>query len=688
MNDTPQNFTPSERTHRFGEDIGFAEFDPIFSVKLFFRGRMRKLAMMAAVISPVLAFVGFQGGTKLYDSQAILRVYPQEKSIMFDSGDSSVLKTFDSYVKAETTYVASYPVMEKAMIILHDRFPALTEEMNEDDLAGSIEISRKESLIVLTTKSKNADFAQAKLDAVTNSYLALHRDSRLSRSQLRIQELERREGELMADLQAVDNETLRVGGEYDLQSLAKAHMEKIAQIDRLSVRRGEVEQTLSTMMERDGNATADTNDKEILRATLLDRALADLNFTKFHKEEELARLVAGLKHPEKSRLVALKQLELDAVKRAMQERRDQIQVLGQTGALTAMDNTNAEASVQDVRDLVAKVTTQLEAAKSEARDLNAKRIDLIRLDEERDQVREMLDETRKVLDMVRVENGKMLPSLSVLMSPATYSSEPAEDSAKILAAGGFAGGGVLALIILIVGAKIRGGVRFTDDMWRTQHMFKFTRAITKRQMQNEATRSRAFDALRNAIMLFPARMERIVGQGRVILVTRADGGDATVEAQELAQAFRRARLNTLLIDADPRKSALSHEIHTADLGFFDDIEGDAQPTPVTGPEGLDIVVATVGERAQESDVNLRSLRRRIVALGKGRDVLVVHAGSLKDTQPANLLLASCEICLAVAHPRDSAGAIENVAQEIHQLPKNGGAMLLSYARDDDTHLLC
>ena len=87
---------------------------PLAGVTRLMRGRWMLLGCLSGVLAPALAVAGFMTGTKMYASQAILRVYPQQTSILYEQGDDSVLKTFDSFVKAETTYVASAPVMDRA----------------------------------------------------------------------------------------------------------------------------------------------------------------------------------------------------------------------------------------------------------------------------------------------------------------------------------------------------------------------------------------------------------------------------------------------------------------------------------------------------------------------------------------------------------------------------------------------
>ena len=274
------------------------EQSPIAGLVRAMRGRWQAAGLVAALLAPALAIAGLQLGVKLYEGSAILRVFPQESNILYRTGDDSVLKTFDSFVKAETTTVASDPVMTRALAALATAWPDQTAEMTARDLASSIEIKRNDSLIMLKTKARDAAFAAAKINAVVTAYLDLQAEAESSRSDVRLSELQLREADLLARQADVRKRTLDVGGEYGIDALGKAHVEKVAQIDALSARRSEIEATLASMRTAAGESSADMSDDEIMRATLLDRALADLNFDRAKREAELSTLL--LRYPPQS----------------------------------------------------------------------------------------------------------------------------------------------------------------------------------------------------------------------------------------------------------------------------------------------------------------------------------------------------------------------------------------------------
>lgn len=70
--------------------------NPLGSVVRAKRGRWTHVGIGAIVLGPMLSTLGYFSGTQLYQSQAIVRVYPQEANVLYRTGDDSVLKTFDS----------------------------------------------------------------------------------------------------------------------------------------------------------------------------------------------------------------------------------------------------------------------------------------------------------------------------------------------------------------------------------------------------------------------------------------------------------------------------------------------------------------------------------------------------------------------------------------------------------------
>jgi uncharacterized protein involved in exopolysaccharide biosynthesis len=657
------------------------EPNPIGAASRAMRGRWKAAMGGALLLGTGLGVAGYLSGVQLYQSQAILRVFPQESNILYATGDDSVLKTFDSFVRAETTYVASHPVMSRALETLAAERPDLAADLTMSNLTGSIEIRRSDSLIVLTTMSREASFATAKLEAVVGAYLERNAEAEEARSAVRLGELHEREDELVARLYDLRADQLEIGGEYGTGAIARAHDDKIAQIAALANRRSEIAATLAALEASSGATSADTSDQEIMRATLLDRTMADLGFERAQLQSDLARLRAGFAdrtNPRFEQREAALIQEIAVVESALADRREQIRVLGQTGALTDATAEGSETSAAEIRSLYERVEGQLEAARLEARDLNRRRVDLGRIEREIEETEDLLTETRRALEVIRLESGRALPGYTVLMSPPSEPLEPTDDSRKLLAAGGLAGGGALALIIAFALGLFERRIRFAETLTPVEHLVEVLQVSAAGDADPNAA-----DRLRNELQLHPLRRPRLVGDAPVIAVARAEGGTTSDLARSLAESYARARMRTLFIEAD---LGLASAVST-DEGWSDILSGaPVEPRAASETAGLWLVPVGNAGAIDDRAVSAPMVRAAIDGLARSFDVIVVSAGSLQDRLSSQFLLSSSDVGVLSLRPTDRKAAVLAKIDRFDGLPRNGSVAVMRDAQPGDPWL--
>ena len=649
------------------------EPNPVAGLARAMRGRWKLAVGGAALLGPAFAAAGFLSGVELYASQAILRVFPQESNILYATGDDSVLKTFDSFVKAETTYVASNPVMERAAVTLRAGHADLAADLKATDLAGSVEIRRNDSLIILTTKSRDAVFVSAKLGAVVDAYLGLKDEADAARTAVRLEELRLRETDLVSRLAALRASQLEIGGEFGSDAIAKAHVEKIAQIEAIAARKSEVAATLATLEANAGPSSADMSDQEILRATLLDRGLADLSFERAKKMSELANIRARLADhmPE----IHWKREEIAVIETAIADRREQIRILGQTGALTDTSAGSTETSVTEIRALYEKVAEQLDAARADARDLNRRRVELDAISKEVAEAQELLEETRRALEVIVLESGRALPGFTVLMSPPSEPAEPSEDNSKLLAAAGLAGGAAVAAFAALGLGLAERRLRFGETLAPVAHLLPVVQVSAAGPKDREAA-----DRLRNEIQLRPLRGPRLVRRAPVIAVVRPASGGSGQLARALAESHARARMRTLLIDADlggnpdPHGPAGLREL-------LADGPGSAEPQEAEG--GFLELLAGRHSAIRDDTVAAPAIRAVIDRLAEGFDAVIVSAGSLEDRLASRFVLATADIAVADIRPSDPRAIVLRHAERVDGLPRHGAVAVIRDARPGD-----
>jgi succinoglycan biosynthesis transport protein ExoP len=437
-------------------------------------------------------------------------------------------------------------------------------------------------------------------------------------------------------------------------------------------------------MRSNKNSSADMSDEQIMRATLLDRALADLNFDRAKRQAELEAL--SLRYRPTAPQVMEKQNQIAIIDQAMAERREQIKVLGQTGALTDTSNGTDEVNIEEIQQLLEKVAEQVERAREEARDLNAKRIELRFLAEERDELRDLLDETRRALEVLRLESDNALPGLSVLMSPPVVPTKPADDTAKIQSAAGVAAGFFLALLIVIIVTTFKRTIRFSDDLWRVQHLVKNLRVVSRRDTNKTQRLGSQMERLRNDIMLMPARAMPVAGRARVISVISTGRGRSSDVSHELAVSFAKARLNTILVDADLVDNRLTNHLKLRDEPGWSDVLNGTVPDLVENNDGLLILPGGSEKLRDDSSVAIPAVRWAILALVDQADVLIINAGNVRESLSAELLLSSSDLGIAVVSRGDKVKGLDDSLLRLDELPRNGGASIFVNARSGDPGL--
>ncbi|ROU04339.1 hypothetical protein [Histidinibacterium lentulum] len=657
------------------------EANPVGVAVRAMRGRWRAALGGGALLGGLLAVGGYLSGVQLYESQAILRVFPQESNILYATGDDSVLKTFDSFVKAETSYVASHQVMGRAVELLSATRPDLAAGLSVADLTGSIEIRRNDSLIVLRTLSRDTSFAAEKLEAVVAAYMALNTEADDARSSVRLTELHEREEELVTRLEELRADQLDVGGEFGASAITKAHIEKVAQIDALAGRFSEIGATLAALESADGSASADAADQEIMRATLLDRTMGELAAQRSLVMSELVQLRSNFESHSNPRFLQRERSlleEVAVVDRALSDRREQIRVLGQTGALTDAGSGAADTNIAEIRGLYERVEAQLETARLEARDLNFRRIELDRIEREIQQAEELLGETRRALEVIRLESGRALPGFTVLMSPPTRPLEPAEDSSKMLAAGGFAGGGMLALLIALVLGFTERRVRFAETLTPVEHRV----SVIQVSAADDAD-ALAADRLRNELQLQPLRRPRLVNKAPVIAVARAETGGTTGLARSLAESYARSRMRVLFIEAD--LGLVSDR--NAEPGWSDMLSGcKVDLPPADEAWGLWEVSAGTADALNDRAVSAPMVRRAVEDLARSVDVIILSAGSLDERLSCQFLLSAADVGVLALRPKDRKSTVLSQIDRFDSLPRNGSVAVMRNALPGDPWL--
>jgi Mrp family chromosome partitioning ATPase len=264
------------------------------------------------------------------------------------------------------------------------------------------------------------------------------------------------------------------------------------------------------------------------------------------------------------------------------------------------------------------------------------------------------------------------------MSPPSETSEPAEDTRKMLAAGGLIGGAGLALFIVLAMAITERRLRFAEALVPVEN-----RLPVRQVSDADDTDPHAADLLRNELQLQNLRRPRLVGNAPVIAVTRSNSGDTEPLARALAESFARSRMRTLFINADLGIKSTE----TAAPSWRDVLSGQTVG-PVQSQDTANLWELSSGSEGTLDDrsVSAPMMRAAIENTAKSFDVVILSAGCLKERLSAKLILSNSDIGIFSISPTDLKTDVFPHIDELDTLPRHGSVAVMRNARRNDPWL--
>ncbi len=437
--------------------------NPITVILRTMRGIWTYVIIAALLVAMLVGWGVFSVVSPVYESSGLVKLTAKAPKILYADRDDSRLRLYDAFVSAEATYLQSEPVVNRAFRSLKEKttdlFPA---NFQHKDLADMITVKKLKGLIAVRARSTHRVQSTAAVNAILDAYIALHSEQNGFRQSLRARELEARLLELQAKQRRLGQQLLDIGEEYDASSLAKAHLTKVTQLEELDMRIAELTNSLIELETSNGALDADTGDMEIKRATLLDRAMADMVFERAKRAADLEQLM--LRYQPTHGKVRSLTASMKVIDTAIESRRRLIATLGKTGAITGADGTDQAQSLSELKALKHKLSARRTELSDFAKILNGKLVQLKQINEEKSEISHMLSETRRILDQVIVESRNNMPGSVEILSRGNLPDGPADDKRRQFAAAGavFAMGFLFVLVFLK--RYLSSVLRYSDDL--------------------------------------------------------------------------------------------------------------------------------------------------------------------------------------------------------------------------------
>lgn len=269
------------------------------------------------------------------------------------------------------------------------------------------------------------------------------------------------------------------------------------------------------------------------------------------------------------------------------------------------------------------------------------------------------------------------------MEEAVLPQEPAENSAKMLAVGGFTGGGMLATMLVFGFGAMNGRLRYSEDLWKVDYLVPILGAVTSKSIRLQDEYAHAINKLRNRIKLVPARAPKPTDRGRILAVGRLDRGDNVMLPEHLAVSFAATRLRVLLVDADMVNSRITKERGLEGQPGWSNLLTEADADCIE-QDGIWVLPSGNLTELGDADIGLYDINAVLTDLAREWDVVIVHFGSLADAVSSELILTATDFCLAQVTRGDRLRELQANSKLADRLPRNGGGLWLEKMRRKDS----
>ena len=641
-----------------------------------FRGKVKILLAAGFILGALLGTTLFLLASPKYESKAIIRIAATQPFIMYE-GNSMASRTFDAFVNSQVGMLSSPGLIEESAKAINEFDPE--NSISPIGLSQLLRISESKSVIKITATSDDAENAVLYANTLLDNYLEAQRNQVRDRGSYRLRELKNRERELATRLSEKNEETLALGGEYGLDSVVKAHNDKLEVLQNLTRTIEELKRTVLEI-ETYGTATgAGIADDLLLKELVEDHALDLMLFERSKKLSLLATL--ELRYQPTSKKVIELKAAVAVLETAMEDRRKQIKALKMSGEIPT-DATQRQGRVGELKEKLDKMEPQKEKLEQEARQLHAKTIRLRTLEKESLMLRELLDETQRAVEQVQLESRLDVPGSVELVSRAPLPLQPIKDQRKIFGALGFVFGFASVIGLFLATLIVMPKIRYTDDLDtfdRDAPLIGQLKALNAGPLVGTVDMN--VYRLRNNIQLAGIPLLNENRRAKVMAVT-SDSERVKSEniASQLATSFSTSGLKTLQINTILEPASVDTETGAAGWREYV-VNGDVQTEP--NDHGLEVMPLGVSDAITEEQMSLVQIHAAVEKLSQNYDVIIVNIGTLGKNIAADFVVSQCDLTLVVTCPNSAVGPLRRTVSHLKALVPNRVRLMMSEMSSND-----
>jgi len=663
--------------------------NPVLFVHRRLRGRYRYAVPLALVLALPMAAAGFFAVKPTFESEGLIQVRPSLPKLLYSTEENEVPPLFDSFMKAQESFLRSRRVID--MAVETPRLQAAGWPAGPSGVAKlqrSLSVRRNSQVISVAVSHPDREAAQEAVNAVLDAYQELYGEQGELSVSAKERQLVDREATIDRELQNLRERIFQIADEYGADTLDKLHETRIADMERLDNELSNINFRIADLRQRaqaaaDGGS-ADPDLSRTEQAAASDPQLASLLREELRVESRLESL-SGRYGPNHRTIKRLRE-DLDEIRGAIERRTDDLLAAGGgTADAVALAAADPAAALKQLESRKAQFETLLERTRREAISLGRKKLQISSLREQVAEKRQLLDDTRRRLESIRVESQASQTGRVTIAQRGDRPVSPSSDRRLPLAAAGAGFGVALSFGFFFLVGYTRDGYRFIDeleDVEGTAPLLGTLPDLSTGDLESDELAALSVHHLRNVLQLRDGR-----GRNLVYTVTSATSGDGkTSLTLALGMSFAVSGRKTLLLDADLVGRGLTHELGLdGEVGLCQAVEDGASAGRVHETRAANLMAMPAGS-ADEFEPEKLSQRNLSVVLERLREefeVILIDTGPLLGSLEANLVaVLSDGVVLTVSRGR-SPKLVEASIERLRRLGARCAGLVFNKATAHD-----
>lgn len=635
--------------------------NPLLFVHRRLRGRYRFAIPLGILLAIPAAVIGFTAVKPVYQSTGLIQVRPSQPRVIYATEENQVPPLFDSFVRAQVSFLQSRRVLDLAVSnprLQNAGWPAGPGGVAQLQRSLSVINTRSSQIINVHVKDQNPEAAKAAVNAVLDAYEDVYGEQGDLNISYKERQLVEREATLDRELQGLRERIFQIADEYGADTLDRLHSARISDMERLDSELSDLNFLIANAQQRvdSGVGDAATDFPPVDAAeqfAALDGQLASL----LREELRLQARIESLSDrygPNHRTMKALSE-DLGEVRAAIDLRTNTLLASGGVGDPAQLAAADPAVALEQLNNRKAQYEALLDRTRREAITLGRKKLQIESLTEQANEKKNLLDETRRRLETIRVESAHTETGRVVIAERGDRPVSPSKDRRLPLAvAGAGIGFGVGFGIFFLIGLS-QDGYRYIDELEDVDGVAPLLGTLpdlSLGDLESDELAALSVHHLRNVLQLREGgKKDRLI-----YTITSATSGDGkTSLTLALGMSFAVSGRKTLLLDSDLVGRGLTHELGLDGVrGLCQAIEtgsvnGDVHPTRV---DNLWALPAGHAQEFEPERLSHRNMGRLLNELRDEYEIILIDTGPLLGSLEANLVaVLSDAVVLTISRGR-------------------------------------